>query len=77
MIDKCRQHLDSVHEDYMTHLIFALKIATLCLFAGIALVIHALVPALFERTGSTTLKKIHDLIAERKKMQEIKTARHS
>lgn len=77
MIDKCKQHLDGVHEDYVTHLFFAIKIAALCFFAGVALVVHALVPAFFERTGSTTIFKIQELITERKKRQEIQTANQS
>ena len=58
-------HPADVNESYLQHMRFALGFAgTLALAAGAALV-HALVPALCERTASTIIKRLHARIVAR------------
>ena len=53
-------HPRSLGESYLGHLRHALEFGSAMIVAGIACVIHALVPALFVRTGSTTVLRLHD-----------------
>jgi hypothetical protein len=55
LLCKCTAHLDDVQESYFEHLRFALYICGQLLKAASAVVVHALVPALFTRTASATL----------------------
>ncbi|MDE0800763.1 MAG: DUF6356 family protein [Rhodospirillaceae bacterium] len=54
------EHPESVNETYFKHLMFAAGFGVRMLVAGLACVVHGLLPCLFERTGS---KCICDLYA--------------
>ena len=53
-------HPRSLGESYLEHLRHASEFGGAMIGAGIACVIHALVPALFVRTASTTILRLHD-----------------
>lgn len=63
------RHLDEVGESYVGHAAFALAIAARCAWAAALLVVHALLPFLLERDGSSALQRIHDDIAARAAMR--------
>jgi hypothetical protein len=52
-------HPRSVNEDYLTHASIALRFALLLLGAGLAALVHAVIPALFETNASSTIRKLH------------------
>ncbi|WP_404713158.1 DUF6356 family protein [Sphingomonas sp. MMS24-J13] len=52
-------HPASVDETYREHMRVAAGFGTAMLLGAIACFTHALVPALFKRTGSTTVKRLH------------------
>lgn len=54
------EHPRSLGENYWQHQQRALCFGSAMIAAGIACVIHALVPALFERTASTTVVRLHE-----------------
>ena len=54
------RHLDSVGETYLQHMRHALGFAVTLLWAGVACLVHALVPFAFERTGSDCIRRLHD-----------------
>ena len=58
-------HPGSVDESYAEHFMFAARFGGALLGAGAAAIIHALVPCLFERTASTTVKRLHAIIVNR------------
>jgi Family of unknown function (DUF6356) len=58
-------HPRSVNEDYLAHAGVALRFAVLLLGAGLAALAHAVIPALFETSASSTIKKLHREISER------------
>ena len=59
-------HPRSVNESYLEHQAHALKFSGSLIMAGLACFAHALVPALFERTGSTMVKRLHqDMVTRR------------
>ena len=58
-------HPRSVNEDYLAHAGVALRFALLLLRAGLAALVHAVIPALFETSASSTIKMLHREITER------------
>jgi hypothetical protein len=63
-------HPRSVNEDYLAHAGVALRFALLLLGAGLAALVHAAVPALFETSASSTIKKLHREMSERSYMSQ-------
>ena len=53
-------HPESVGESYHEHMGVATRFGAKMVAGGIACVIHGLMPALFERTGSRTVKSLYD-----------------
>ncbi len=70
MLHDCKKHLDSVHESYFQHLGFAVCFGLRMIGGGLAAILHGLCPAVFERTGSQTVFKLHDEIEARKATQD-------
>jgi hypothetical protein len=54
------EHPRSVGESYLEHQRHALGFAFSLFLAALACFVHALVPALFVRTGSTAITRLHD-----------------
>lgn len=65
MLKKCHDHLDDVHESYAQHLCFAAWFGLRMIGGGVAAILHGLFPAIFQRTGSTTIFALHDEMAKR------------
>lgn len=64
-------HPESVGETYLEHFFVALGFAATMLGAGLALVVHAVVPGLFVKTGSAAITGLHDrMIAHRRRARE-------
>jgi hypothetical protein len=61
MIDRYfREHPRSVGETYFKHLRTASWFAATMVSAGLACFIHALVPYLFQKTGSAAIEQLYD-----------------
>lgn len=58
-------HPRTVEETYGAHFMFAFQFGMTLMLAGLAAIIHAFLPFLFEKTASTTVKRIHARIAGR------------
>ena len=58
-------HPASVDEGYFEHMRFAGSFAFWLLAAGCAALIHALIPALFERTASKIIERLHNRMTNR------------
>lgn len=58
-------HPRSVDESYFEHLLFAGGFALRLVGAGMAALIHALIPCLFEKTASQMIIKMYDKIHNR------------
>lgn len=63
------EHPASVGETYFEHLCRAAGFAFSMLVAGIACLIHALLPFLFVTTGSRTVTKLHDRMVQNRRRQ--------
>jgi len=60
-----KQHLAAVRERYFEHLWHALGYAATLLGAGLALVVHAIIPAWFQTTGSRTVFRLNAILQAR------------
>ena len=58
-------HPQAVEESYGEHFLFALGFAARLLGAGLAALVHAIIPCLFETTASRMIRQMHDRIANR------------
>jgi hypothetical protein len=54
------EHPASVGESYGEHLMHAMCFGTRMMLAGVACMVHALLPFMFERTGSRTVSALHE-----------------
>ncbi len=54
------EHPSSVDETYVEHLGTALSFGVAMLGAGLACLIHAVLPFAFVKTGSVTIERLHD-----------------
>ena len=52
-------HPRSIGESYAEHFVAAWRFGTAMMTGGLACLLHALVPCLFERTGSGTIKRLY------------------
>lgn len=63
-----RDHPRDVGESYSEHLFAASGFGIAMMFAGLACVIHAIIPALFVTTASKTVDRLHDkLVVNRRR----------
>jgi len=71
MIGRSRAHLRQAGESYWQHLRFATTFGSLAIAAGIAAMIHAVVPALCMSTASRTVRYLGQLIEDRSKIDAV------
>ena len=57
-------HLDEAGESYWEHLLKAAGFARAMLVGGVACLVHAAVPFVFVRTGSTRVRHLHEAMVE-------------
>jgi hypothetical protein len=54
------EHPNSVGESYLMHMLQAGRFAGRLLLAGVACLIHAVLPFMFEKTASGAIAELHD-----------------
>ena len=59
IIKKSVEHLDQNNMGYWEHLRFAASHGIRCIKAGILLIVHSIMPALFPKTGSILVNKLN------------------
>ena len=59
-------HPHSVNEGYFQHLRFAIWVASKLVWAGIAAIIHAFIPAWHEKTASKIIIELNELVQPRR-----------
>ena len=66
-----RDHPESVGETYLEHLFQASYFGTRMVVAGLACLVHALLPCLFKTTGRTAISELHSkMVLHRAKHRE-------
>ena len=68
-------HPRSVGESYVEHFGVAFRFGATMMASGAACIVHALVPALFVRTGSNAVKRLHARMASRQPDARARDAR--
>ena len=63
------EHPGSMGESYLTHCRVAIGFALQFLVAGIACLIHAVLPIVFVRTGSRRLARLNQLMSQHARKQ--------
>jgi hypothetical protein len=61
------KHPRSIGETYVEHMATALHFGMTMILGGIACMIHALIPALFERAASDTVVSLYDRMTNRRR----------
>ena len=63
-------HPASVDETYVEHMIAAGGFALRLFFGALACLVHAVLPFLFEKTGSSIIEELHDrMVVNRRRVQ--------
>ena len=65
------RHLESVDETYFEHFWQAVQFSLTLAVAAAVYLVHALLPFLFERTGSQLIGKLHDRMVVNRKRQAV------
>ncbi len=64
-ITKCREHLHKVDESYGAHFQVASTTGFAMIGAGVACILHAVVPAVFPDRASETIRQLNARMAKR------------
>jgi hypothetical protein len=64
------EHPDSVGETYGQHFVVAMGFGVRMIGAGIACLVHACLPFLFVRTGSTNVARLHEVMSARAQLAQ-------
>ena len=73
MIAASKAHLEAANESYFEHMRFAATVGAMAIAAGLACVIHALIPALCTRTCSLTIGRLRTLFDDRRALPTVAT----
>jgi hypothetical protein len=65
LLNSSRSHLSSAGETYVQHLRFAAAVGSMLVAAGLACLVHAVVPGLCRDTASRTIACLQGAIADR------------
>src|SRR6476469_4074526 len=71
LLKASRAHLAEVGETYFEHMRFALVVGALGVGAGLACMLHAIVPALCERSCSRAVASLRRLFADRSLLEPV------
>ena len=67
-------HPNSVGESYLEHLAMACGFAARLALAALVCAVHALLPFLFERTGSRIITELHDVMVTNRRRRGLEPA---
>ena len=66
MIKKSKQHLASVNENYLQHILIAFKVSYNMFYGGLLALINGLIPGLLQTSKSKIIKELYEFIDKRK-----------
>jgi len=72
-IKKSVDHLNDNNMGYWEHLRFAFSHGIRCIKAGVLLILHSIIPALFPKTGSILVNKLNKDFTEHNEWLELKS----
>lgn len=71
MIGISRVHLTEARESYFQHLAFAFLVGAMLVGAGVACVLHSLIPGICTRTASQTVQCLTELFRDRSRLRGV------
>jgi len=74
MIAVSRTHLTEARESYGQHLAFALLVGAMMVGAGVACILHAVIPGICTRTASQTVQCLSELFRDRSRLRGVASA---
>ena len=66
MIKKSNQHLRSVNENYLEHMLVAFKVSYNMLYGSLLALIHGLIPGSFQNSASIKIKELYEFINKKR-----------
>ena len=66
MIKKSKEHLNSVNESYFEHMTIASNVGFKMLSGGLMVIIHGIVPGIFQTDASNKIKDLYELINKKR-----------
>lgn len=76
MIKLSKKHLSENNMTYLQHLNFASKHGLLCIKAGLLLICHSIIPAIFPKTGSQLVNKLNKSFVDHNEYIILKRENH-
>ena len=58
-------HPRSLDENFFQHMVCAVSFAVALLLAGLAVLVHAFIPCMFQKTASDIITKLHERMINR------------
>ena len=71
MIVSSRVHLVEARETYIQHLVFAFFVGAMLVGAGVACILHSLIPGICRRTASQTVQCMTELFRDRSRLRGV------
>lgn len=72
MHEKIKDHLDGVSETYFEHMFYAFGYGTKMILGGLAAILHAIIPCIFQTTASNTIAELHVKLQDRLARAKVK-----
>ena len=72
MIEQCRKHLEEASESYDEHMLFAVTVGLMAVGAGLACLVHAVIPALCKHRCSETVRDLYRLFENRGELDQVR-----
>ena len=72
VIKESKEHLKENNMSYCEHLRFASGHGIRCIKAGLLLILHSMIPALFPKTGSILVNKLNQSFTDHNEWLELK-----
>ena len=70
---RAKSHLEEAGESYFQHMGFALSFSLKMFKAGFCVLVHAVFPELFKKTGSDCIATLHDqMVVNRKNLKHMR-----
>jgi len=69
-MNKIRQHLKENNMSYYQHFKFAIFHGLVCILAGLCLVIHAVLPCIFQTAGSDLVQSLAVVFNKRRRIDD-------
>jgi hypothetical protein len=66
MVKKSKDHLNLVNENYLEHMLVAIKVSYNMLYESLLALIHGLIPNLFQNSASMKIKELYELINKKR-----------